>query len=297
MATPAQRPSLVVIVGPTASGKSDLALKIAKNYSGEIIAADSRTIYKGMDIGTAKASAAEQAAVPHHGLDLVEPGQFYSAARFKKYAAAAVEDIKNRGRLPILVGGTGLYIDSFLFDFEFRPPPLLKERESLEKLSTGALQALIAQKGYRVPENRSNRRHLIRIVERKGQPGARSPAPRPDTLITGLMPDDKELKSRINSRAEAMFESGVISETEELLDRYGEEALMATGGIIYKVCLRFLKGEINHQEAVKLFQTADWQYARRQKTWFKRNPHIVWYRNNALAYEALCKSFEHRNYH
>src|SRR5476651_2207339 len=119
MVSTAQRPELIAIVGPTASGKSGLAMRLAKEFNGEIVCADSRTVYKGMDIGTAKPTKADQAAVPHWGLDLVKPGRVYNAGKFKKYAQATIADIQDRAKLPILVGGTGLYIDGVLYDYGF----------------------------------------------------------------------------------------------------------------------------------------------------------------------------------
>lgn len=290
MATRAQRPSLLVIVGPTASGKSELALKVAKRYGGEIITADSRTVYKGMDIGTAKPTRQEQAEVPHWGLDLVEPGQAYSAARFKKYALGKIGDIISRGKLPILVGGTGLYVDGVIFDFDFLPKVANSAREELEKLSTEELQTLIRKENYSMPENKQNRRHLIRTIERQGEIGEKQMTPKKGTLLIGLMPEDLQLRNRINRRAENIFKGGVVAETERLVAKYGHGALISTGGIVYKICLRLLKRQITKNEAILLFQRADWQYARRQRTWLKRNPHITWYKTPKEAFTAVSKT-------
>lgn len=269
---------LLVIVGPTASGKSDLALKIAQEFNGEIIAADSRTIYKGMDIGTAKPSKEEQKLVPHWGLDLIEPGEVFSAYQFKKYAESKIEDIQKRGKLPILVGGTGLYVDSVIFDFEFPESPDIHRRKELEQLSAKQLQSIIEQEKYQMPENSQNKRHLIRTVERKGLIGGKGSL-KDNTLIVGLMPTDNVLRKRIAQRAEKMFSAGTIKETEQLLDKYGEKALLKSAGIIYKICLDMIKNKFSKEEAIALFKAADWQYARRQRTWFKRNKFINWFEN------------------
>jgi tRNA dimethylallyltransferase len=164
---------LVAIVGPTASGKSGLAMETARRFYGEIIAADSRTIYKGMDIGTAKPSKADQAEIPHWGLDLVEPGQGFSAQKFKVYANQKITDINLRGKLAILVGGTGLYMDSVLYDFQFGPAADAEQRSALERLNVEQLQIIIEQKGLARPENIKNKRHLIRTIERRGQAGTK----------------------------------------------------------------------------------------------------------------------------
>lgn len=287
MAAAAQRPTLLTIVGPTASGKSALALKIAQKCNGEIIAADSRTIYKGMDIGTAKPTTLDQQKVPHWGLDLVEPGQRYSAFEFKKYAKAKITDIKNRGKLPILVGGTGLYVDSVLFDFVFRAPPNPKRRAELEKLSVEELHGVIHEQGLPMAKNVQNPRHLIRFIETSGQIPRRKPALEPGVLLIGLLPPDEVIKSRIAKRAETMFSKGVIEETRRLAQAYGEKSLAGSAGIVYRIVIRVLKGEITDEQAVELFKNADWQYARRQKTWFKRNPHIQWFRDSHSAFEHI----------
>lgn len=289
MATDSPKPKLVVIVGPTASGKSALAMKVAQQHGGEIIAADSRTIYKGMDIGTAKPSRAERAKVPHWGVDLVSPGQSYSAAKFKNYAEAKILEIQQRGKLPIMVGGTGLYVDGVLFDYEFIKPNRLR-RLIYGRLPANKLQNVIRRQDWPMPENINNPRHLLRSIERKGQIGNKSQIPRSDALIIGLMPPDEVLRRSINIRADKMFASGVVPETELLLDRWGAKAVKTTGGIIYSVCLDLIKKEISLAEAKDRFKKADWQYARRQRTWFKRNPFVQWFEHSAGAERAINKA-------
>lgn len=267
-------------------------MKLAKEFNGEIICADSRTIYKGMDIGTAKPTVAEQKAVPHWGLDLVNPGEAFSAAKFKNYAEAKIKDIQNRGKLPILVGGTGLYVDGVLFNFGFiasfaRTDPA--KREELENLSIEELQEIVQKNGYVMPENAKNRRHLVRTIERQGQQGAKSQTPVANSLIIGLMPPDEVLKKRIAARAEQIFKLGIIKETQGLLNKYGKRALTGTGGIVYKIVIRVISREIDETQAKELFKTADWQYARRQKTWFKHNAHIKWFSSGDMAYKAVKK--------
>ncbi|MEK7562002.1 MAG: tRNA (adenosine(37)-N6)-dimethylallyltransferase MiaA [Patescibacteria group bacterium] len=277
MATTAQKPKLVVIVGPTASGKSALSLKIAKEFDGEIICADSRTVYKGIDIGTAKPTKQDRAKVKHWGLDLVEPGQRFTAYRFKKYAQAAISDINSRGKLSILVGGTGLYIDSVIFDFGFRDDANLLKRQKLESLSVLELQEIIKKAGYKISENSQNKRHLIRAIETKGRAGARKSSLPKGVILVGILPPDGVIKEQVGQRAEQIFANGVLSETKKLVRKYGKEAIAETGGIAYKICLEILAGKIIEAEAIEKFKKADWQYARRQKTWFRRNKFIHWF--------------------
>src|SRR3989344_792688 len=289
MATAGQRPKLVVIVGPTASGKSGLALRVAQEFSGEIITADSRTVYKDMDIGTAKPSKADQKLVPHWGLNLVEPGQRFTAAKFKHYAEVAIKDIHNRGKLPVLVGGSGLYIDGVIFAFGFRPDANLTQRQKLEAMSVGALQEIIHEMKLSMPVNFKNRRHLIRTIETKGQAGSRRHRLSEGVILVGIMPADELLKKRIAQRAKQFFANGVLVETKKLLSKYGKEALEATGGIVYKICLDVLGGKITETEAKEQFKKADWQYARRQKNWFKRNKFIHWFGSPEQAYGYIKK--------
>jgi tRNA dimethylallyltransferase len=287
METASQRPKLLVIVGPTASGKSELALKIAKEFNSEIIAADSRTIYKGMDIGTAKPSIEERDQIRHWGLDLIEPGEPFSAYKYKEYAENAISDIQKRGKLPILVGGTGLYIDSVLFDFGFVPEVDLKGRDTLEQLSTEKLQEIIQGRNYPMPRNSQNRRHLISTIERKGKLGTRKGF-RQEVAIIGLLPSDKVLGSRINYRIDRWFDTGLLKEVEGLLDKYGYKWL-ASGGIGYKAVVEHLEGHLSLEEAKSMFKKEHWQYARRQKTWFRRNKYIQWFDTPEPAFTSVSQ--------
>lgn len=274
MAASRPQPELLVIAGPTASGKSDLALRLAKEFGGEIITADSRTIYKGMDIGTAKPTKEEQMAVTHWGLDLVDPGQSYSAYEFKNYANKKIKEISGRDHLPVMVGGTGLYIDSVLFDFEFGSPADLATRQKLEAMNIDQLQAMIREAGYVMPANSLNKRHLIRTLERQGQLAKRGGL-RPGTVIIGLDPGTEALKQRIDQRVEEMFFGGFIEEVKALLDKYGKRKILSSAGI--GSAIEHIKGHISLEDAKQQLKKDHWQYARRQRTWFRRHPFIQWY--------------------
>jgi len=292
MAATTQEPKLVVIVGPTASGKSVLAVKIAKQFNGEIICTDSRTIYKGMDIGTAKPLRGDQKVVPHWGLDLLEPGQRFSAADFKKFAEDKIANIQNRGKLAIIVGGTGLYVDALLFDFSFVKPKgmLLHHRLFYPWYSAEKLQKMVAQRDWPMPENNRNRRHLLNTIRRRGQAGGRKNQPRQDAVIVGILPPDNIIKQRISDRANKLLERGIIEETRRLIQNYGAKAVAGSAGIAYMIIARLIRGEINQEQALELIKNAEWQYARRQKSWFKRNRYINWFNDPRAAYKFIQKS-------
>jgi len=281
---------LIVLVGETASGKTALAVKLAKQFNGEIICADSRTIYKGMDIGTAKPTMQERGGVPHHLLDVIEPDQSFTAADFKSLALSAINDISSRGRVPFLVGGTGLYIDAIIYDFDFSSPPDRAERARLQQMSIQELQQEIAQKGYDLPKNSQNPRHLMRVIETEGGVAqAENRELRPNTLLIGLAIDRDELKIKLTKRVQKMVADGLVQETKMLLQKYGPDiqALQSTG---YKAIRRYLTGELSLDQAEADFVRNDSQLAKRQRTWFKRNKSIHW-RSKQEEIEDLITTF------
>jgi len=277
---------LVVIVGETASGKTALAIQLAKQFDGEIICADSRTIYKGADIGTAKPLLEEQSGVPHHLLDIVDMDEAFSAADFKRRAQACIEDIAARGKVPFLVGGTGLYIDAVIFDFSFANPPAdPKERQRLQALSVDELTQEINDRQIPMPVNSRNPRHLIRALETGGKTTSDT-TPRTNTLIIGLTIEREVLRQKLTSRVGAMVEAGFIDEVKRLSAQYGWSApgLNATG---YKAFRAYVEGDISLDEAKALFVQNDWKLAKRQRTWFKRNKSIHWVTDIKKAVELV----------
>lgn len=275
---------LVVIVGPTASGKSSLALEIARKFHGELICADSRTIYKDMDIGTAKPSLYDQQEVPHHMVDIVTPDQPYSAAQFKKNALIWIDDIHIRGKLPILVGGTGLYIDSIIFDYAFLPPGSQQEREQLESLTVEQLQQKLHELKIPLPENAKNKRHLIRKIETNGAVPVKKDL-RKNTLVIGIDRSKEELLRAIHARTVSMINSGLKAEVDSLVQKYGWDSpgMQSVG---YK---EWREGDSGERIAM-LIEKNTVQYAKRQRTWFKRNQHISWVQNVNEA-EQLINTF------
>lgn len=273
--TNAKQLPLIVIVGPTASGKTDLAIRLAKKYNGEIICADSRTIYKGMDIGTAKPTKNEQRNVRHWGIDLVYPDEKFSAADFKIYADNKITEIRSRGHIPFLVGGTGLYIDSVVFDYEFSNPVNDEIRKKLQHLTIEELYEYCDKNNISLPENKKNKRYVLRSIESNGIKSNKLLAPIKNSIIVGIATDKDVLLSKIKNRIEKMLDCGVIKETENLLKKYNEEC-EAMKSNIYSVIKLYLDKKIMFDAVKEKATVADWHLVKKQKTWFKRNNFIHW---------------------
>lgn len=235
---------LLVIVGPTASGKTSAAIEIAKRLNGEVICADSRTIYKGMDIGTAKPTAEEQQGIAHYMLNLITPDERYTVAEFKAAANEYIEKIRNAGKLPILVGGTGLYIDSVIFDYQF-------EGKNAERDPLNPRHAKNA--------SQQDREHI-----------------REDTLVVGITVDTSVLEERIKKRIDAMMEQGLVREIKLLANKYGWDA-PGMHAPAYKAFREYIEGSATIDQAKAAFARNDLQLAKRQRTWFKRNNRIQWF--------------------
>jgi tRNA dimethylallyltransferase len=265
---------LIALVGETGSGKSGLALDLAQLFSGEIIAADSRTIYKGMDIGTAKPSLEDQQRVPHHLLNVVRPDQEFTVAEFKRQANKAITAITSRGHCPFLVGGTGLYVDAVLYNFQFSSKPDTTQRLLYSSLTIPELQQRLIEQGIPLPTNERNPRHLIRALETGGVPAARSPL-RTSTLVLGWSIDRETLRERMEQRVDTMFAAGLIAEVESLVDRFGWDApgFQAPG---YKTLRRLIEGKSSFEETRQQLIREHLQVAKRQRTWFRRNKDIQW---------------------
>lgn len=247
---------LIAIVGPTASGKSALGMELAKKFNGEIICADSRTVYKGLDIGTAKPSHNDQKEIKHHLLDVVNPDESFNASDFKKLAHDAIVDIFGHGKLPILVGGSGLYIDALLFDYQFSEP--------------------------NSPRDPINSRHVDKEVK------AIKSLLRENTLVIGVSIERDELKNRITNRVEQMVNDGFIEEVRRINKQYpGSKSLDAPG---YKAFVKYLNGEVSLESAKDLFVKNDKRLAKRQMTWFRRNKSIQWVEEQGQA-EGLVADF------
>lgn len=266
---------LIVITGPTASGKTGLALELAHKYGGEIICADSRTVYTGMDIGTAKPNQKERLFVPHHLLDVVQPNERFTAADFQRLARGAIADIRKRGKVPFLVGGTGLYIDSVILSFEFGVDSDPEKRKLLERKSVEELVTLIKEQQLELPYNLLNKRHLIRVLEQGGVNKRRQIGPIDNSYVVSISTEKNILEQRIRERTESIFADGVLEEARRLSDQYGWSAEAMTGNI-YPILRDVLEGALSIEEAKERFIIRDRQLAKRQITWLKRHNFVHW---------------------
>ena len=292
MASPPPDPLLVVVLGPTASGKTALSLALAECFHGEIVNCDSVAMYREFDLGTAKPTPAERARAPHHLLDCVAPTSHITAGEYARQARQVLEEIKTRKNLPIVVGGTGLYLRALL-DGLFPGPERsdeLRARLRERAASRGSsylhriLRRLDPAAAAKIHANDTPK--LIRAVEvclasrqkmtdlwqqgREGLTGFR-------ILRLGLDPDRAALYDRINRRAEQMFVAGLIEETQRLLEKYGEDA-WPLSSLGYKQAVQFLRGQLTREQAIQAAQQAHRNYAKRQMTWFRREPEVSWLR-------------------
>ena len=269
--------AIIAIVGPTASGKSALAIELAKRHNGEIICADSRTIYRGMDIGTAKPSEDEREGIPHYFLDIVEPNEAYSAQEFKTAAEIIIEDIVGRGKMPIIVGGTGLYVYALLYDYSFPAGARTVDRVAMEARDLADLVDELMQKDPHLAGDidLANKRRVIRAIETAGIPRHKSERLRPNILLLGLRPEMEVLHTNITQRTLRMLQIGLVDEVRKMVEIYGPftEALRSPG---YAEIIEFLANRVSLEEAGDLISLHTRQLVKRQLTWFKRNDEIRW---------------------
>ncbi len=293
------KPKLVVIVGPTASGKTALSLKLAKKWKGEIVSADSRAIYKKLDIGSAKPTKKEQQVVPHHLIDLVEPDKVLTLAQYKELATAKISDIASRKKMPFLVGGTALYVYAVIDNWQIpEVPPNKKLRAKLEKQSAEKLYKQLLTKDPKVKNfiDPKNKRRIIRALEiisatkKLFSEQRKKGVPLFDTLIIGVKKPPAELKKIISARTKKMIKAGLIKEVANLLRKKYSPKLPALSGIYYKEIITYLRKEITLPEAIVLINKNDEQLVRHQLTWFKRDRRIRWVKNYTQA-NSLMKKF------
>lgn len=279
---------IAAIVGPTGSGKTDLALALAARFPVEILVADSRQVYRGMDIGTAKPDARARAAVPHHLIDLVEPGEPFSVAAWAGEARRAVAEVSGRGHLPLVVGGSGLYLTALLDGYAFGPAPRPEHRSRLsEELATAGIGVLAERLRGVDPSGAArtdlrNPRRVTRALERAataGVGGATAPVARPwpgRVRLIGISRSTEVLNRRIEERARWLFANGLVDEVRGLLEAGHDPRRSPLTGHGYGEAAHYLAGEWSLEEAVAVTARRTRQYAKRQRTWFRRDAQIVW---------------------
>ena len=291
------KPKVVVICGPTASGKTALSIQLAQKINGEIISSDSMQIYKDMNIGTAKPTIEEMQGIKHYLIDFVEPNQRYSVAEFKKDAENAIEEILAKGKTPIVVGGTGLYVDSLIYGIEYQDIKIDEEyRKELEKRAQKeGLEALYAEAKKIDPEavkkiSSNDQKRILRILEIYKATGKNKTEQEQESRKRGVKYDYKVfaidmnrevLYDRINKRVDIMIENGLIEEVEKLLKKY-KEFPTAMQGLGYKEVVEYLQADITKEEMIEKIKRETRRYAKRQMTWFRKNKQTIWIKPNDL---------------
>lgn len=277
-------PKVIVIVGPTASGKSALAVRLARKAGGEIVSADSRLLYRGMDIGTAKPTAKERSGVPHHLIDLVAPDRTLTLAEYKRRAVRTIRGILKRGRLPIVVGGTGLYVRAIVENLEIpEVPPDPAYRAYLERKGKDWILKRLAKLdpdyAARIGPNPRYATRALEVIRATGKPfGAQQGKGRPlfDALVLGIAPEKKVLDHRIGRRVDLMIKAGLIKEAKRLSERYDWD-LPSMSGIGYSEFRPYFEGKIGLADAIETVKTDTRRYAKRQMTWWRSVEGVRWF--------------------
>lgn len=287
---------IIALVGPTASGKSSLAIELAKKLNGEVISVDSRQIYKGLDIGTEKVTKEEMCGIPHHMIDVVGPEQIFTVQEFQVQARDHIEDILSRGKIPILAGGSGQYMDAVLYKTNFPiVPPNKRLREELEALPTTALFKILKDQDPARAESIDphNKRRLVRALEIVEALGKVPPQEKGEllynTLYFGIEVDKEELRNRIEKRLSETLEKGLMEEVQELRKKVSD-ARLDEFGLEYRVIRHHLDVKLSKEELRESLLIELMGYAKRQMTWFKKNKDIVWGKREGLL-EKVVSSF------
>lgn len=275
-------PKLIAVLGPTATGKSDFAVMLAKKIGGEIISADSRQVYTGLDIGSGKITKAEMQGIPHHLLDVANPKKIFSVAEYKSLAEKAIADILVRGNVPILCGGTGFYIDAVANGITHpEVPPNNELRKKLDMRSTAALFTALKKLDPKRAEtiDRHNKVRLIRAIEiakALGEVPLLVKEEKYDVLFLGLDAPDAVLKEKTQKRLLSRIEDGMLQEVKRLHENGVSWKRLETLGLEYRACAQFLQKKIDKESFIEGLRNDIWHYAKRQRTWFKKNKNIVW---------------------
>ena len=292
---------VLCIVGPTAVGKTKMSIELAKQLNGEIISGDSMQIYRGMDIGTAKATMDERQGIPHHLIDEKNPDEPYSVAAFQQTVRAKMEEIKSRGKLPIIVGGTGLYIKSVLYDYEFAGESESKEVDEAKygHLSNEELHAKLAtvDEAGAKDIHPNNRKRVIRALEIYETSGVKKSEMIEkqehkmiyDACLIGLTDDRTVLYDRINKRVDVMYETGLVEEVKALFDEGILAESQSIRAIGYKELYDYFKGLISLEESKELIKRNSRRYAKRQYTWFNNQMDVTWFKVDVQHFDKTVK--------
>jgi tRNA dimethylallyltransferase len=277
------KPKIIVILGPTSSGKSDVAVSIAKKINGEIISADSRQVYKGMDLGTGKITKKEMLSIPHYLLDVANPKTIFSVEKYKKLAEKKIEEILNKNKTPIICGGTGFYIDSIVKNIllpQVKPNKKLRkelENKSAEQLFK-TLQKLSPSRSQNIDSK--NKVRLIRAIEIAkalgNVPEVKELPSKYEFILIGIDLPDETLKERIKIRLQKRLKAGMLKEVQNLNKDGVSWKRLESFGLEYRNCALFLQNKINKEKMVQNIEKESFQYVKRQRTWFKRNRDIFW---------------------
>lgn len=288
---------LIVILGPTASGKTDLSIKLAKKFNGKVVSADSRQVYKGMDIGTGKVTKKEMQGIPHYLLDVASPKRKFSVAQYQKLALKAINKIHKKGQVPFLVGGTGFYIQAVVDGIVIpEVKPDWKLRKKLERKNTRELFKMLKKLDPRRAKNidKNNPRRLIRAIEIATNLGTVPPLslkkPDFDVLMIGIKKSPTELKELIRKRLLKRLKAGMIEEVKNLKKSGISWERLEEFGLEYRYISRYLQEKLEYNEMVEKLQKEIEHYAKRQMTWFKRDKRIKWIKNYKKA-EKLTEGF------
>lgn len=285
------KPKIIVICGPTASGKTALSIQLAKKINGEIISADSMQIYEDMSIGTAKPTIEEMDGVKHYLVGNVSPTVRYSVATYKKEAISAIEEILSKGKTPIIVGGTGLYVDSLVQAIEYDDLEIdLKYREELEKIAEEQGLEVLYEKAIKIDEqamkkiSNNDKKRIFRVLEIYNATGktkteqeieSRKKENPYEFIVFAIDMEREKLYDRINRRVDIMLENGLIEEVKMLISKY-DELPTAMQGLGYKEVVEYLENKLTYEEMVEKIKQETRRYAKRQLTWFRRNKQITW---------------------
>lgn len=278
---------LIVVLGPTASGKTAVSLKIAKAIGGEIISADSKQIYKGMEIATDAITPEESQGIAHHMIGIAEPDEEFSLADYKKIALQKIEEIKKKGKIPMLVGGTGLYISAIIEEYDMQQVPPNKElREKLEKEAEEKGREYVHEQLRKIdPESAgkihpNNLRYVIRAIEINLGAGEKKEAKKKparfDVFLIGVNRPRTEIYERINKRVDIQIERGVLEEVKKLLERGYKENLPSVSALGVKEYIPYIKGEKSKEECTEILKKNTRNYAKRQMTWWRKHDNITW---------------------